>query len=83
MDNNIKALLHVQSSLLMALCATHPDPLALEQSFDFHLRQSEDATARSPEVLVMISAWAKTFRLRLERLEENLLEPGPTSPPAD
>jgi hypothetical protein len=81
MDKNTQALLHVQSSLLMALCATHPDPLALEQSFDFHLKQSEAATARSPEVLGMISAWARTFRLRMERLEESSPEPGPVTPP--
>jgi hypothetical protein len=73
MDNNIKALLHVQCSLLMALCATHPDPQALEQQFDFHLQQSEDAVVRSPEMLAMIGAWAKTFRLRMERASP----PGP------
>jgi starvation-inducible outer membrane lipoprotein len=67
MDSNVKALLHVQSSLLLALCATHPDAPALEQSFDFHLAQSLERVSSSQEMRSHIDAWAKTFRVRMER----------------
>jgi hypothetical protein len=67
MDSNVKALLHVQSSLLLALCATHHDAKALEESFDFHLAQSLDRVSSSQEMRMHIEAWAKTFRVRMER----------------
>jgi len=69
MDANTAALLHVQSSLLMALCSLHPEPQLLEQAFDFHLAQSMEASVESPQMQILISAWSKTFRLRLERPE--------------
>lgn len=67
MDKNTAALLHVQSSLLMALCSTHPDAHALEHAFDFHLQQSLEAVRASPDMQLLVGAWAKTFRLRMER----------------
>jgi hypothetical protein len=69
MDKNMQALLHVQSSLLMALCSVHPDPQTLERAFDFHLQQSQEAVSASTEMQVLIGAWAKTFRARLAREE--------------
>jgi hypothetical protein len=69
MDKNTAALLHVQSSLLMALCSAHPEPKKLEEFFDFHLQQSQDAVRASTEMQSLIGAWAKTFRARLAREE--------------
>lgn len=68
MDKNTQALLHVQSSLLMALCSAHPEPKKVEEFFDFHLEQSQNAVKASPEMQALVSAWATTFRRRLERL---------------
>jgi hypothetical protein len=82
MDNNIKALLHVQSSLLLAMCATHADAQTLERSFDFHLQQSKENVSASAEMSALIDAWAKTFRLRLKR-EASPPESEQTPPTAD
>jgi hypothetical protein len=76
MDENVSALLHVQSSLLMAICSTHSDPQELERAFDFHLTQSIENTLKSPQMQILISAWAEAFRVRMRA-------PDASSPAAD
>lgn len=61
MDNNIKALLHVQGALLAALCATHPHPEALNKAFSFHLDQVNRVLETSITT-ALVTAWATTFR---------------------
>jgi hypothetical protein len=74
MDENVSALLHVQSSLLMAFCATHPNPQELERAFDFHLAQSIDNIGKNPQLQIMVSAWASTFRVRMHTPDANAQE---------
>jgi hypothetical protein len=65
-DSNIKALLHVQSALLAALCATHPNPDALNEAFSFHLEQV-NAVLETSMTTALVTAWANTFRQHIPR----------------
>lgn len=83
MDNNLHALLHVQSSLLMALCSTHPNPLELQKAFDFHLDQSKEKAVKLDETSFLIDSWARTFRARMQPPTASPTDSGQSPPPAD
>jgi len=63
MDRNLTALLHTQTALLFALCATHPNPQERHKAFEFHLQQANQALSEGSEIPALVRAWARTFRL--------------------